>query len=75
MTKDELQDMILSFTNDILLDYPEHDTIFINPFHIHKFLLSYENIEKTYASIEELMNDKIYSGKSLSEIVPLLTFL
>lgn len=28
MTKKELQDVILSFTNDVLLDYPEHDTIF-----------------------------------------------
>lgn len=51
MTKEELQDVILSFTNDVLLDYPEHDTIFINPFHIHKFLLSYEDIEKVYDSI------------------------
>lgn len=57
MTKEELQDVILSFTNDVLLDYPEHDTIFINPFHIHKFLLSYEDIEKVYDSIEALMSD------------------
>ncbi|MFR3812276.1 MAG: hypothetical protein ACLTXT_07525, partial [Ruminococcus callidus] len=75
MTKEELQDVILSFTNDVLLDYPEHDTIFINPFHIHKFLLSYEDIEKVYDSIGALMTDKIYNGKSLSEIAPLLTLL
>ena len=75
MTKEKLQDVILSFTNDVLLDYPEHDTIFINPFHIHKFLFSYEDIEKVYDSIEALMSDKIYNGKSLSEIAPLLTLL
>ena len=50
-------------------------TVWCVLFHIHKFLLSYEDIEKVYDSIEALMSDKIYNGKSLSEIAPLLTLL
>lgn len=75
MTAKEIKDKIMSFTNDVLLDYPEHDTIFVNPCSIHKFIFSYENIDKTYNSIEALMEDKIFNGKSLSEIAPMLTVI
>lgn len=75
MTKEKIVSVIMSFTNDVLLDYPDHDTIFINPYNVHKFLLSYENVEKIYTSIEELMADKIYDGKSLSEIASSLTLM
>ncbi|MEE1397588.1 hypothetical protein [Ruminococcus sp.] len=75
MTKEKIVDAIMSFTNDVLLDYPNHDTIFINPYNVHKFLLSYEDVEKIYTSIDELMEDKIYDGKSLSEIASMLTFI
>ncbi|MGN0592028.1 MAG: hypothetical protein ACI4JQ_02135 [Ruminococcus sp.] len=73
MTAKEIKDKIMSFTNDVLLDYPEHDMIFINPCSTHKFIFSYENIDKTYNSIDELMGDKIFDGKSLSEIAPMLS--
>lgn len=73
MTKEKLKEIIMSFTNDVLLDYPGHDTIFINPCSVNKFIFSYADIDKIYNSIDELMEDKIYGGKSLSEIAPLLT--
>ena len=75
MTKEKLKEAIMSFTNDVLLDYPDHDMIFINPCSVHKFIFSYDNIDKTYRSINELMEDRIYDGKSLSDIAPLLTFV
>ncbi len=75
MTKEKIRDIIMSFTNDVLLDCPSHDMIFINPCSVNKFLLSYEEIEKTYTSIDELMSDKIYDGKSLSEIASEVTQL
>lgn len=75
MTAKEIKDTVLSFTNDVLLNYPEHDTIFINPWSDTKFEFSYEDIDKTYNSIDELMSDKIFNGKSLSEIAPELTLI
>ena len=75
MTKEKLKETILSFTNDVLLDYPGHDMIFINPCNMHEFIFSYDDIDKTYNSIDELMEDKIYDGKSLSDIAHLLTLM
>ncbi len=75
MTVKEIRNKIMSFTNDVLLDYPGHDAIFINPCSINKFIFSYEDIDKTYSSIDELMEDKIFNGKSLSEIAPMLTLM
>lgn len=75
MTAKEIRNKIMSFTNDVLLDYPEHDTIFINPCSTSKFIFSHEDIDKTYNSIDELMEDKIFNGKSLSEIAPVLALI
>lgn len=75
MTAKEIKDLIMSFTNDVILNYPEHDTIFINPWSETKFEFSYENIDKTYKSIDELMSDRIFNGKSLAEIAPQLSLL
>jgi hypothetical protein len=75
MTAKEIKNKIMSFTNDVLLGYPEHDTIFINPCSINRFIFSYEDIDTTYTSIDELMEDKIFNGRSLSEIAPMLTLI
>ncbi len=75
MTAQKIKSMILSFTNDVLLDYPGHDTIFINPCNDNKFIFSYDNIDKTYTDIDSLMTDKIYDGQSLVDIAPLLSEL
>lgn len=68
MTALDIRNMIISCLNDIMLDYPEHDMIFINPHNDHEFDLSYDDITKTYTSVDELMNDKIFDGKSLEDI-------
>lgn len=65
----------MSFLNDVMLDYPDHDMIFINPFNENKFELSYDDISKTYDNIDELMSDRIFDGKTLTEIAPQLTAL
>ena len=75
MTAKEIRDIILSFTNDVLLDYPDHDFIFINPCNENKFIFGYEDIDKIYTDIDELMSDKIYDGKSLTDIAPEITLL
>lgn len=68
MNAKTIREIIMSFANDVLLDYPDNDTIFINPCSENKFIFSYKDIDKTYTSIDELMSDKIYDGKSLTEI-------
>ena len=65
----------MSFLNDVMLDYPDHDMIFINPFNENKFELSYDDISKTYDNIDDLMSDRIFDGKTLTEIAPQLTAL
>lgn len=75
MTVKKIRDIIMSFTNDVLLNYPDHDTIFINPCSENKFIFSYNDIDKIYTSIDELMSDKIYDGKSLTDIAPEITLL
>lgn len=75
MTAKDIRDTIMSFTNDVLLDYPNNDVIFINPCSENKFIFSYKDVDKTYTSIDELMSDKIYDGKSLTEIAPEITLL
>ena len=75
MTAQQIKDIIMSFLNDVMLDYPDHDMIFINPFNENKFELSYDDISKTYDNIDELMSDRIFDGKTLTEIAPQLTAL
>ncbi len=75
MTAKDIRDIIMSFTNDVLLDYPGHDTIFINPCNENEFVFSYDDIDKTYTSIDDLMSDKIYDGKSLKDIAQEVTLM
>lgn len=75
MNADQLRDMILSFTNDVLLDFPDHGLIFINPWSIDRFDAGFGNITRTYTSIDDLMSDPIYDGKSLNDIASVLTAL
>ncbi len=75
MTAQQIKDIIMSFLNDVMLDYPDHDMIFINPFNENKFELSYDDISKTYDNIDDLMSDRIFDGKTLTEIAPQLTKL
>ncbi len=75
MKAKDIRDAIMSFTNDVLLDYPNNDVIFINPCSDNKFIFSYKDIDKTYTNIDDLMSDKIYDGKSLTEIASKVTLL
>lgn len=75
MTAQQIKDIIMSFLNDVMLDYPDHDMIFINPFNENKIELSYDDISKTYDNIDDLMTDRIFDGKTLTEIAPQLTAL
>ncbi len=72
MKASEIRDKILSFTNDVVLLYNSEE-IFINPWNDNKFELGYKDIAKTYNNIDDLLSDKIYDGKSLLDIAPLIT--
>ncbi len=74
MNAKKIKDMIMSFTDDIILYYGD-EIIFINPCSDKEFIFSYKDIDKTYSSIESLMSDRIYDGKSLTEIAPELSLV
>lgn len=74
MTAKEIRSIITSFLNDVMLDY-HGDVIFVNPWNDNKFDFGYKDIDKIYTSIDELMSDKIYDGKSLTEIAPEIKLL
>lgn len=69
MTVKEITDKIMSFTDDVVLSYSSEE-IFINPWNESKFELGYKSLYKTYTSIEQLLEDKIFEGKSLTDIAP-----
>ncbi len=72
MTVNEITNKILAFTNDVILNY-NSDEIFINPWNDNKFELGYKDLNKTYSSIDDLLQDKIFDGKSLTEIASGIT--
>ena len=73
MTASDIKNTILLFTNDVILTYNGED-IFINPCSDSQFIFGYMDINKTYSSIDELMNDKVFNGKSLTEIASDVTY-
>lgn len=62
-----IKKLILSLLQDVVFEY-DNKTCCINPWHEHKFELGYGDFIKDYSDIDELMNDKIFNGKSLCEI-------
>ncbi|MDO5558121.1 MAG: hypothetical protein Q4F95_00830 [Oscillospiraceae bacterium] len=74
MTAKKIKDTIASCLNDVIMEY-HGDTIFVNPWNDNKFEFAYKDIDKTYTSIEDLMSDKIYDGKSLKEIAAEVTLM
>lgn len=67
MSADDLKQLILSLTQDVLFDYQGMSAC-INPWNIHKFEVGYGDEVKTYTDIDDLMSDKFFNGKSLNEI-------
>lgn len=67
MKKSDLKKQILSLTQDITFDY-HGKTACINPWSEDKFEVGFGDVAKIYSNIEDLMNDPLYGGKSLSQI-------
>lgn len=67
MKANKLKDLILSLTQDIVFDY-EGESACINPWSDCKIEVGYGDNVKTYDNIDDVMEDKFYHGKSLSEI-------
>lgn len=67
MRSKELESLILSLTQDVTFLY---DGVYacINPWNSKKIEVGYGDITKTYDNIRDVMQDKIYHGKSLEEI-------
>ena len=67
MTNKQVKNEILSLTYDIQFGYNGVDGL-IMPYSKNSFDVSYKDVDKHYTDIDELMNDKIFDGKSLNEI-------
>lgn len=67
MNKDDLIVQILSLTQDVTFVYNEKCAC-INPWNENKFEVGFGDIVKSYTDIDDLMNDPIYDGKTLSQI-------
>ena len=72
MTVNAIKNKILAFTDDVILNFRSEE-IFINPWNENKYELEYKDIYKIYTSIDDLLQDKIYGGKSLIEIAAEIT--
>lgn len=74
MKADDLKKWILSLEQDIEFEYNNIGGS-ICPFSKNDISLTFLDISKDYEDIDELMNDKVISGKSLNEISQELKFL
>lgn len=72
MTLTSIKEQILSFTDDVMLDYNE-ETIFINPHNDNKFELGYKDYQCVYTSIDALLSDPVIDGKSIADIAELIS--
>ena len=67
MTPEQLREEILSLTYDIQFEYKDVNGL-IMPYSDDDFMLCYGDNSKSYTDIDDVMSDKFFDGKSLSEI-------
>lgn len=70
MTAKDIKDTILEFTNDVIFYYGDESACIV-PIcknSIDSFRVGWRDNVKTYDSIESLMSDPFFDGKSLNEI-------
>ena len=67
MSDAEMRNLILSLSQDVVFEY-DGTVCCINPWNSKKFEVGYGTFSKTYTNIFELMSDKIFGNKSLSDI-------
>lgn len=67
LNKEQVKNEILSLTYDVQFGYNGVDGL-VMPYSRNSFDVCYKDVEKHYDDIDELMNDKIFDGKSLNEI-------
>ncbi|WKY43937.1 hypothetical protein Q5O14_15085 [Eubacteriaceae bacterium ES2] len=67
MNGQELKAVILDSFSDIELKAGNHQVL-ISPWDMHSFDLSFDDFEKNYSDIDDLLSDKVIDGKSLNEI-------
>lgn len=73
MKSSELKKWILSLEQDIEFDY-KNNHCSVCPFAKDNISICYLGVNKDYTDIDIAMNDKIFDGKCLNEIVEELEF-
>ena len=76
MTKDELIGIIQDCSNDVTFEYNGKRAGITSEVYEYKavYQVWYGMDTKEYISIEKLMNDPFYGGKSLNELVDIVEF-
>lgn len=69
----ELKEEILSCLHDIAFEYQGKPGL-INPWDHHKIELGYDEYAGCYSDVDSLLLDKVFNGKSLSEICENVSF-
>lgn len=67
MNAEKLKKLILSLTQDIEFEYLGVQGC-ICPFQRDNISVAYGDMTKDYTDVDEMMNDPIFSGKSLTEV-------
>lgn len=71
MSANAIKNLILSLVQDVVFDYGGK-TCCINPSSANSFELGYNDDVKLYSDIDDLMNDPIFGGKSLTDIADII---
>lgn len=67
MKPENLKELILSLTQDVIFEY-DGAVACINPWNETRIEVGYDDKMKTYDNIDDVMSDPFYHGKSLQEI-------
>lgn len=76
MSPDELRDEVVDQLNDVEFVYNGKQSGISPEFHdsVPVYYMWYGNKEKEYSDIDEVMTDKFFDGKSLSEIAEIVEY-
>ncbi|WP_027407151.1 hypothetical protein [Anaerovibrio sp. RM50] len=72
MTKERLREVLDDELQDVGFEYGGENHLII-PHGSKRYTVCYGDESKDYTNIDEMMNDKVFYGKSLNEIASQLT--
>ena len=76
MSRKELKDIILDCCNDVVFDYNGRKSGVTSEVknHVPAFQAWHGSKVKEYDNVDDVMNDKFYSGKSINDLIEVVEF-